>query len=140
VHALAALLAMTELSDSPVELSRRALIRASMCEALARGTVAQHPDRYFTAGMLSMAGALLDLPLERIVAELPLSDDIAGALIEGTEPIGPILNSVISYEQAQFGGVSTIHASIHQNIAHAYMDAAVFADDLTSAIDTRRAA
>jgi EAL and modified HD-GYP domain-containing signal transduction protein len=140
VHALAALLAMTELSDSPVELSRRALIRASMCEALARGTVAQHPDRYFTAGMLSMAGALLDLPLERIVAELPLSDDIAGALIEGTEPIGPILNSVISYEQAQFGGVSTIHASIHQNIARAYMDAAVFADDLTSAIDTRRAA
>jgi len=140
VHALAALLAMTELSDSPVELSRRALIRASMCEALARGTVAQHPDRYFTAGMLSMAGALLDLPLERIVTELPLSDDIAGALIEGTEPIGPILNSVISYEQAQFGGVSTIHASIHQNIARAYMDAAVFADDLTSAIDTRRAA
>jgi c-di-GMP phosphodiesterase len=140
VHALAALLAMTGLSDAPVELSRRALIRASMCDALARGGAEAHPDRYFTAGMLSMAGELLDLPLERIVAELPLADEIAEALTDGTGPIGPILTSVISYEQAHFGSMETTHAVIRRDIANAYMNAVAFADELTCALDTRRAA
>jgi EAL and modified HD-GYP domain-containing signal transduction protein len=140
VHALAALLAMTGLSDAPVELSRRALIRASMCDALARGGMEAHPDRYFTAGMLSMAGELLDLPLERIVAELPLADEIGEALTDGTGPIGAILTAVISYEQAQFGSVSGAHTVIRRDIASAYMNAVAFADELTSALDTRRAA
>ena len=135
-----ALLAMTGLSDAPVELSRRALIRASMCDALARGGAEAHPDRYFTAGMLSMAGELLDLPLEQLVAELPLADEIAAALTDGTGPIGPILTSVISYEQAHFGSMETTHAVIRRDIASAYMNAVAFADELTSALDTRRAA
>jgi EAL and modified HD-GYP domain-containing signal transduction protein len=140
VHALAALLAMTGLSDAPVELSRRALIRASMCDALARGGMEAHPDRYFTAGMLSMAGELLDLPLERIVAELPLADEIGEALTDGTGPIGAILTAVISYEQARFGSVSGAHTVIRRDIASAYLNAVAFADELTSALDTRRAA
>jgi len=140
VHALAALLTMTELSDAPVELSRRALVRASMCDALARGAMEPHPDRFFTAGMLSMAGALLDLPLERIVSELPLADEISEALTDGTGPIGPILESVISYEQARFGSVSAAQTVIRRDIASAYLNAVGFADGLTSALDGRRAA
>jgi EAL and modified HD-GYP domain-containing signal transduction protein len=140
VHALAALLAMTQLSDAPVELSRRALIRASMCDALARGSAEPHPERFFTAGMLSMAGALLDLPLERVVAELPLADEIADALTEGTGSVGPILTSVISYEQARFGSMAAAQTVIRRDIANAYMNAVAFADELTSSLDARRAA
>jgi c-di-GMP phosphodiesterase len=140
VHSLAALLAMTDLSDSPVELSRRALIRAATCEQLARGAGAEHPDRYFTAGMLSMADALLDLPLERIVAELPLADEIGEALTEGSGPIGQVLTAVIWYERARFRTPSDAPALVRRDIGGAYLAAVDFADGLTSDWETRRAA
>lgn len=140
VHALAALLAMTDLSSAPIELSRRALVRASMCEALALSSCAQHPERHFTAGMLSMADALLDLPLDRVVAELPLADDIADALVMGTGEIGRILTSVIAYERARFDGLSALDTVTRRDIAHAYVNAIAFADELTGAIESGRRA
>jgi c-di-GMP phosphodiesterase len=140
VHALAALLAMTDLSAAPIELSRRALVRASMCEALALSGCAEHVERYFTAGMLSMADALLDLPLDRVVAELPLSDDIAGALVSGTGEIGSILTSVIAYERAHFDGFSALDTVTRRDVAHSYVHAITFADELTGAIEGRRRA
>jgi EAL and modified HD-GYP domain-containing signal transduction protein len=140
VHALAALLAMTDLSAAPIELSRRALVRASMCEALALGACAQHAERHFTAGMLSMADMLLDLPLDRVVAELPLSDDIADALVSGGGEIGRILTSVVAYERARFDGLSALDTVTRRDIAHAYVNAIGFADELTSAIEGRRRA
>lgn len=140
VHALAALLAMTDLSAAPIELSRRALVRASMCEALALSTCAEHADRYFTAGMLSLADVLLDLPLDRVVAELPLSEDIAEALVSGTGRIGPVLTSVIAYERARFDGLSALDTVTRRDIAHAYVNAIGFADELSGAIEGRRRA
>ena len=140
VHALAALLTMTDLSSAPIELSRRALVRASMCEALALSACAEHAERYFTAGMLSMADALLDLPLDRVVAELPLSDDIAEALVSGAGEIGSILTSVIAYERAHFDGFSALDTVTRRDVAHSYVNAITFADELTGAIEGRRRA
>jgi c-di-GMP phosphodiesterase len=140
VHALAALLAMTELSAAPIELSRRALVRASMCEALALSACAEHTERFFTAGMLSMADILLDLPLDRVVAELPLSADIADALVLGTGEIGSILTSVIAYERAHFDGLSALDTVTRRDVAHSYVNAITFADEVTSAIEGRRRA
>ena len=140
VHALAALLAMTQLSAAPIELSRRALVRASMCEALALSACAEHAERFFTAGMLSMADVLLDLPLDRVVAELPLSADIADALVSGTGEIGSILTSVIAYERAHFDGLSALDTVARRDVAHSYVNAITFADELTNAIEGRRRA
>jgi c-di-GMP phosphodiesterase len=140
VHALAALLAMTELSAAPIELSRRALVRASMCEALALSGCAEHTERFFTAGMLSMADILLDLPLDRVVAELPLSADIADALVSGTGEIGSILTSVIAYERAHFDGLSALDTVTRRDVAHSYVNAITFADELTNAVEGRRRA
>ncbi len=140
VHALATLLAMTDLSTAPIELSRRALVRASMCEALALSACAEHTERFFTAGMLSMADVLLDLPLDRVVSELPLSDDIAAALVSGTGEIGRVLAAVVAYERARFDGLSALDMDARREIAHAYVNAIAFADDVTGAVDGRRRA
>jgi c-di-GMP phosphodiesterase len=140
VHALASLLAMTDLSAAPIELSRRALVRASMCEALALSACAEHAERFFTAGMLSMADVLLDLPLERVVAELPLSDDIADALVSGAGEIGSILTSVVAYERAHFDRLSALDTVTRRDVAHSYVNAIAFADELTGAIEGRRRA
>ena len=117
VHALAALLAMTQLSDAPVELSRRALIRASMCDALARGGAEPHPDRFFTTGMLSMAGALLDLPARarRLRAAAGRRDRRRADRRHRADRADPV--AVISYEQAHFGSVATSHTVIRRDIA-----------------------
>jgi c-di-GMP-related signal transduction protein len=140
VHALASLLAMTDLSAAPIELSRRALVRASMCEALALSAGADHGERFFTAGMLSMADELLDLPLDRVVAELPLSDDIADGLVAGVGEIGRVLTSVVAYERAHFDRLAALDTVARRDVAHSYVNAIAFADELTSAIEGRRAA
>jgi len=58
-----------------------ALSRGRTCESIARRLGADDPEAYFFTGMLSIVDALLDLPMEQAVAELPLADDVVAALV-----------------------------------------------------------
>ena len=58
-----------------------ALLRARMCELLGRGQDEDERDGLFTVGLLSVADALLDAPMEAVLVSLPLSDEITGALL-----------------------------------------------------------
>jgi c-di-GMP phosphodiesterase len=98
----AILVALTGGPSAPRELSIMALTRARMCELLGARYTAVDPDELFTVGLLSAADALLDLPLEAIVGQLPLSDEVTRALLEYEGDPGAILDAVISYERGDF--------------------------------------
>lgn len=68
--------------DKPIELARQALVRARMCEVLARqsGSASTPPDQLFTAGLLSLIDAILDQPLAEVLDQLPLTAVITDAL------------------------------------------------------------
>jgi len=68
--------------DKPFELARQALVRARMCEALARSK-GLPPDQMFTAGLLSLTDALLDRPLSEVLEQLPVTPLIRDALKGG---------------------------------------------------------
>jgi EAL and modified HD-GYP domain-containing signal transduction protein len=117
----ALMVALTGGTQAPPELSVMALTRARMCELLAAGRADVGPDEMFLTGLLSLADALLDTPLDRVLEELPLADEIAGALLERRGPAGEILDAVISYEIGSFGSDSVrAHSS---GVASAYIDA-----------------
>lgn len=99
----ALLVALTGGPNAPRELSVMALTRARMCELLGTSNPDLDPDELFMVGMLSVADALLDLPIESIVSQLPVSEEVAEALLSHTGEVGSILAAVIAYERGEFG-------------------------------------
>lgn len=74
-------------------------------EVCAGDTAAQGRDAAFLAGMLSLADAILQRPVEEIVRELCLGDQVAGALLERAGTLGTLLSLVERLEAADFEGV-----------------------------------
>lgn len=74
------------------------LVRARICETIARmsGTPI---DSAFIVGLLSVCDALLDTPLDEIIAELPLTDDVAAAILHHQGPLGEILATAVDLER-----------------------------------------
>ena len=128
----ALLVALTGGPSAPRELSVVGLTRARMCELLGSGREDVGGDQLFTVGLLSVADALLDVPLETIVDELPLSDEVSAALLRRDGPAGSILDAVVSYEQGEFDAAALQAHSA--GIATSYRDALGWAVDAVSAL------
>lgn len=77
--------------------------RGRLMELLARqerrGTEDGHSERAFLVGMLSLADALLGRPLELLVRELRLADDIALALTHHEGALGSLLDVAEAIER-----------------------------------------
>jgi EAL and modified HD-GYP domain-containing signal transduction protein len=96
-----------------------------MCELLGNRDKNLDPDELFMVGLLSAADALLDLPIDSIVAQLPVSDEVSEALQHHTGPAGSILDVVITYERGEFDAASLLaHRS---DLAGAYRAALTWA-------------
>jgi EAL and modified HD-GYP domain-containing signal transduction protein len=104
----ALLVALTRGPNTPRELSVMALTRGRMCELIGSRDPNLDPDELFMVGMLSVADALLELPMDSIVAQLPVSDEVAEALLHHTGTVGSILDAAICYERGEFGADSLI--------------------------------
>jgi EAL and modified HD-GYP domain-containing signal transduction protein len=76
-----------------------------MCELLSESLKDAEKDSFLSAGLLSVLDALLDCPMEKALSELPLSDDIKAALINGAGSIGQALSCTIAYERADWNNV-----------------------------------
>jgi len=104
----ATLLAMADIDDKPNELVVTALVRAKMCELAAASRPAREREEYFTTGMFSVVDALLDSPMDVVLASLPLSDEIKDALHHQLGPKGVVLKAVLSYERARFDDLKAL--------------------------------
>jgi len=99
--------------NAPTELIKISFLRASMCSELQQFI----PDMTITTaeayllGMFSTLGIILNVPLEKSLAELSISDDVKTALISGEGKAGALLNLVRCYEKADWRGVSS-HAAL----------------------------
>ena len=84
----------------PLEMAVQCLIRAHFCEALGAlsGLWLKSAD-LFLVGLFSGLDALLNLPLERCLEQVPLPDPVRAALAAGEGPMGTILGAVLAYER-----------------------------------------
>jgi EAL and modified HD-GYP domain-containing signal transduction protein len=98
----ASLLLFSTIDDKPRELFTTAAIRARMCEQLADSDDSGRHAMFFTAGLLSVLDALLDLPMAKAVAKLPLAKEVTEALINHEGALGTALQAVLDYEQSQW--------------------------------------
>lgn len=97
------LLALSNLSGKPHELSVAALTRARMCEMIATHINQRNrPDAYFTVGLLSTLDAFLDSPLEELLGNLSLSESLNQAMLTHAGPEGMVLKLVQAHEQGHW--------------------------------------
>lgn len=89
--------------DKPLELVVVGLTRAYFCESLGQTMgLADYGDDLFLTGMFSVLDALADQPLDQIIRELSLAQNITEALLERKGVFGDILNLSFSYERGRW--------------------------------------
>ena len=97
IRMIATLLVLSSIDDKPPELFRHGLIRAKMCEILSGYKHRLDKNMAFTAGLLSIIDALLDAPIDEILAQLPLTRKLTQALLNHQGELGELLHDSIGY-------------------------------------------
>ena len=100
------------------ELLRSGLVRAHICELLAREYKC-HPETAFVVGLLSVCDALLDRPMQEVVDDLPLDDDIRDALVDHRGRLGMLLDLAIRVQRGELGANESATRAASEAIAWA---------------------
>lgn len=93
--------------DKPPELFTLSLLRAKFCELLA-GKLKRPgltSDTAFLLGMFSLLDVLLNLPMEEVLKEVNLSDELTDALLGKDNDLRRLLDLVIAYEKGDWDTV-----------------------------------
>ncbi|MBN2011680.1 HDOD domain-containing protein [candidate division KSB1 bacterium] len=98
------LVALSNLAeDKPKELIQTSLVRAKMCEELA-GKLGRSQQRseFFMMGLLSLVDVIMDKPMEEVLANLPILEDIKCALTGEENYYRTVFDIVKAYENANW--------------------------------------
>ena len=102
--------------DVSHEMALAALTRARMCELVVSGARRQSEvGSAFIVGLLSLLDVLLEIPMNRILDRLELSDDVRSALIARGGPLAEPLKLVEAYERANWNTAQDI--AVQANVA-----------------------
>ena len=96
-----------------------ALVRARTCRAVA-AHFAVDPAASFLTGLLSGVAAPLGLTLPALLEQLPVSEDVCRALLDGVGPLAPVLAAVLAYQHGELPDVTS--AMTAAAMRHAYLD------------------
>jgi len=119
----ASLMVFSSFDDTPRDVLVTGAMRARMCEQLAMALHLPHPERFFLVGLFSVLDAILNRPLEQILASLSLSADISEALLHHKNEMGNMLRCVQAYEQRDWA-VATAGLDVDEEaLRDTYVDA-----------------
>ena len=94
-------------SDKPEEVIITSIVRARVCEMIAEQTWLKNlSSELFLMGMFSTIDTFMSRPMDEILEELPLSDNIKDALLSRAGPFSNIFNLVLVYEKSEWDKVS----------------------------------
>lgn len=127
------LIVLASIPDKPSQLMVVAMTRAKMCEQLDESSDKNSKNKLFTVGLFSVLDALLDKKMDKIMEELPLANDIKGALIRHEGNMGLILKSVISYEQGLWDDIAIPHSTTGI-LTNKYLAAVSWADEVSKTL------
>jgi EAL and modified HD-GYP domain-containing signal transduction protein len=96
------LLVLSEVAGRRVPLLTTALARARTCEQIAVTLGAPDPDAYFLTGLFSVLDALIGRPMEDVLGEVPVADDVIAALLQRAGGKGRALRMAEACEAADW--------------------------------------
>ncbi len=96
------MLSLCNMSDKPMALVELTLQRAVMCHRLAKSKDFDiKPEVCYTVGLLSTLDAFVDHPMESLLVDTPLTDEIKEAILYYKGTIGQVLDKVIRYQRGE---------------------------------------
>lgn len=120
--------------DKPAELVISSLIRARLCEHLAiPSKMGERKSDLFLMGLFSLLDVIMSRPLDEILKEITVEDDIFAALTGTDGPLRDILKLVIAMEQGAWKTVSNLTTAMNideQQLPAAYREAVKWAQDI----------
>ncbi|MEZ5100161.1 MAG: HDOD domain-containing protein [Thermoleophilia bacterium] len=129
VRRWATVVVLAGLTGKPPELMVLALVRARTCELVAGSTRGGSPEEAFVAGLLSVADALADAPIDETLAQLPLTPRLRAAILEGKGVEGQILRAVQAFERGD-----SVEGGLGTAVADAYVDALAWSADAAGSL------
>lgn len=124
---LSGLLCLQGLDDRPPSLILQAITRGRMCEQLGKLGGARDAGPFFITGLFSLLNALLGVPTRKVVEELPLTSEVAKALVVGEGPLGAALQCTRAYERGVWD--HAVYADLAPHLIRAaYVDALFWAE------------
>lgn len=95
---------VSEMSDEVIRIS---LTRGKMCESIAQlRQETSTKTGYFMTGMFSLMDTITGAPMERLLKDLPLNDEICHALMGYENPYKKVLDLVIAVEKGEWSTVT----------------------------------
>jgi EAL and modified HD-GYP domain-containing signal transduction protein len=91
--------------EFPSPLLQLAAARGKLMELLAAGDKT-FEDNAFMTGIMSLMDALLGMPLEKIISELPIADEVRKALLERGGILGQLLTLAEALERNDAGTIT----------------------------------
>lgn len=91
----------TMISGRMQEVMKTSLIRAKLCESLARYNGEVFDSECFLVGMFSLIDVLLARPLMGILQQLPLSEEVVATIAGAPSTLQPYLQLVIALENME---------------------------------------
>ena len=95
------LLVMTGIEDKPQELTKMALVRARFCQLLSLERELGDDGKYFTIGLLSLVGVLMDLELGDALDQFLITGDLRSQILDLAGPGGEMLKLVNEIEKPE---------------------------------------
>lgn len=137
IRRFVSLLAMAKLgANKPEELLKNSSVRAKFCESICNISDCNvDADTLFTLGLFSNIDAILDQPMERILSELPFSEDISEALVNKRGKLYDFLRLVELYEKGnweEFEDITEKLAVDESKVPGLYLEACQWSDALTT--------
>jgi c-di-GMP phosphodiesterase len=122
IRKVVSLIILVDLDDRPGDLISQSLVRAKMCQSLAENAGHDNENSYFTAGLLSTLDALAGASMEEVLKQLPLSQELAAALLGHDGPLGAALECVCAYERGDWSAVNLAALEL-DSIRDSYLNA-----------------
>ena len=96
-------------SDKPDEITKLSLMRAKFAENLApQFELAIHAPSLFLMGLFSILDVVLDMPIEKALEIIIVSDRIADALKYRTGDFGKVMSFIYEFESANWSEVTRL--------------------------------
>ena len=111
-----------------------------MCELLAaKMEEPQLTATYFTVGLFSTMDAIMDQPIEAVLAELPLKQPVSEAIQHYKGKMGRALQAAIAYERGEWDELEDDIVE-SDTIVSVYIEALNWCRDFIDSIESLRAA
>ncbi|MFC4411516.1 EAL and HDOD domain-containing protein [Chungangia koreensis] len=114
-------------TNSLIEIS---MVRAKLCELIAKSTGRKNAEEYFLVGMFSMIGVILNRPMESILSALPLSKSVSDTILGKETEMTQYFRLATAVEQMEVGLIDELTNQLrisNGRLQQAYNDAQLWA-------------